>query len=66
MSMLASMEQNLQKKMAENTVNASIEVAQLTKKVEEQSCNNEVTVKVLGSLTAENRSAEWKFVNCPS
>ena len=45
------MEQNLQKQMAENTVNASIEVAQLTKKVEEQSCNNEVTVKLLDSLT---------------
>ena len=51
MSMLASMEQNLQKQMAENTVTASVEVAQLTKKVEEQSCNNEVTVKVLDSLT---------------
>ena len=33
MNMLASMEQNLQKQMAENTLNASIEVAQLTKKV---------------------------------
>ena len=51
MSMLASMEQNLQKQMTENIVNASIEVAQLTKKVEEQSCNNEVAVKVLDSLT---------------
>ena len=49
--MLASVEQNLQKQMAENSVNASIEVAQLTKKVEEQTCNNEVTVKVLDSLT---------------
>ena len=37
--------------MAANTVNASIEVAQLTKKVEEQSCNNEATVKLLDSLT---------------
>jgi hypothetical protein len=43
--------QNLQKQMAENSVNASIEVAQLTKKVEEQSCKNEVTVKVLDNLT---------------
>ena len=49
--MLASMEKNLQNQMASNTVNASIEVAQLTKKVEEQSCNNEVIVKVLDSLT---------------
>ena len=51
MNMLASMEQNLQKQMAENIVNASIEVAQLTKKVEEQSYNNEVIVKLLESLT---------------
>ena len=51
LNMLASVEQNLQKQMAENSVNASIEVAQLTKKVEEQTCNNEVTVKVLDSLT---------------
>ena len=49
--MLASMEKNLQNQMAANTVNASIEVAQLTKKVEEQSCNNEATVKLLDSLT---------------
>ena len=51
LSMLASMEKNLQNQMAANTVNASIEVAQLTKKVEEQSCNNEATVKLLDSLT---------------
>ena len=35
LSMLASMEKNLQNQMAANTINASIEVAQLTKKVEE-------------------------------
>ena len=51
MSMLAGMEQNLQKQMAENTVNTSVEVAQLTKKMEEQSGSNGVTVKVLESLT---------------
>ena len=51
MNMLVSMDQNLQKQMAEDTMNASIEVAQLTQKVEEQSCDNEVTVKVLDSLT---------------
>ena len=51
LSMLASMEKNLQNQMAVNTVNASIQVAQLTKKVEEQSCNNEAIVKLLDSLT---------------
>ena len=60
------MEKNLQNQMAANTVNASIEVAQLTKKVEEQSCNNEATVKFTGQSDAENRSAEWKPVNGPS
>ena len=50
-NLLAKMEQNLQQQIAENTVDASVGMEKLTKRVEEQSKDNEATIAVLTSLT---------------
>ena len=50
-NLLAKMEQNLQQQIGENTVDASVGMEKLTKRVEEQSKDNEATIAVLTSLT---------------
>ena len=50
-NLLARMEQNLQQQIAEKTVDASVGMEKLTKRVEEQSKDNEVTIATLTSLT---------------
>ena len=50
-NLLAKMEQNLQQQISEKTVDTSIGMEKLTERLEEQSHNNEVTLKVLDSLT---------------
>ena len=50
-NLLAKLEQNLQQKITESSVDAHVGIDQLSKRLDEQAKSNEVAASVLDSLT---------------